>query len=79
MLTTKNKTADAVKSTQSVETMESMESVGEVQKYGKVQILASAKYANRRDLINALLDDNNQYTIDEVEKIVNGFMKGKVK
>lgn len=49
------------------------------QKFNKVQILASAQYANRRDLVNALLEDEKQYTKKEVDELINEFMKGKVK
>ena len=47
------------------------------QKFSKVQILASAQYANRRDLVDALLDDNKEYTKAEVAKIISDFMKEK--
>lgn len=47
------------------------------QKFSKVQILASAQYANRRDLVYALLDDNKEYTKAEVAKIISDFMKEK--
>lgn len=47
--------------------------------FSKEQILASARYRNRRDLVAALLDDRKEYTIEEVEEVINGFMKGKVK
>ena len=49
------------------------------QKFNKVQILASAQYANRRDLVDALLEDEKQYTKKEVDELINKFMKGKVK
>lgn len=46
--------------------------------YTKDQILASEKYVKRRDLINALLDDGKEYTIEEVDKMMQKFLKGKV-
>lgn len=46
--------------------------------YTKEQLLASRRYANRRDVISALLDDGKTYTLSEVEKLMNRFMKGKV-
>lgn len=49
------------------------------QKFSKAQILASAQYANRRDLVDALLDDNKKYTKSEVGQLVDKFMKGQVK
>lgn len=47
--------------------------------YTKDQLLASKKYAGRRDIVNALLDNNKQYTTDEVDTIIENYMKGKVK
>ena len=47
-------------------------------KYKKDQILASAKYASKKDVLNALLDDK-EYTLQEVDGLIEKFMKGKVK
>lgn len=47
--------------------------------FSKEQILESAKYSNRRDLINALLVDGESYTFETVDKKIEDFMKGKVK
>lgn len=49
------------------------------QKFSKAQILASAQYANRRDLVDALLSDNKKYTKAQVDELINKFMKGTVK
>lgn len=46
--------------------------------YTKDQILLSEKYAKRRDLVNALLEDGKEYTIAEVEARMDKFLKGKV-
>lgn len=46
--------------------------------YSKEQILQSAKYAKRRDLLNAVLEENRAYTLDEVDARIEKFMKGKV-
>jgi hypothetical protein len=43
------------------------------------QIAASARYSNRRDLVNALLDKDKKYTITQVDQMVNLYEKGKVK
>ena len=45
----------------------------------KKQLLTSEKYASRRDLLNALLDDNEAYTTVQVDEIIEKFLKGKVK
>lgn len=46
--------------------------------FSKEQILASNKYANRRDALDAILDDNGVYTIEQVDSLLEKFMKGKV-
>lgn len=46
--------------------------------YTKDQILMSEKYAKRRDLVNALLEDDKEYTIAEVDEMMEKFLKGKV-
>lgn len=47
--------------------------------FSKAQILASAKYRVRRDVVDALLDDSKKYTMKQVDEIIDNFMKGKVK
>lgn len=44
-------------------------------KYSKEQILSSARYANRHDILNALLTDGKEYTIAEVDSIMDGWFK----
>lgn len=46
--------------------------------YSKYQLMASGKFAKRKDLLNALLEDDKQYTVAKVEEIINNFMKGRV-
>lgn len=48
-------------------------------KFTRQQVLTSARYKNRRDLVSALLNDDRTYTITEVDQKINQFMKGKVK
>lgn len=47
--------------------------------FKKEQIIASARYANRRDLVDALLDEKKSYTIKTVDNLMEKYMKGKVK
>lgn len=50
----------------------------ETKVFSKKQILAAARYENRRDLAEALLEEERNYTMEEVDKMMSGFMKGKV-
>ena len=43
------------------------------------QLAASKRYANRRDIIMALLEDGKAYTLNEVDGLIEKYMKGKVK
>ena len=49
------------------------------QKFSKEQILASARYANRRDLVDALLDKDKSYTFETVDNRIEKYKKGQVK
>jgi hypothetical protein len=46
-------------------------------KFTKEQILASDKYANRKDVINAVWVGES-LTINQIEDLIEKFMKGKV-
>ena len=48
-------------------------------KFSKQQFVRSAKYRDRRDLVDALLDGSKKYTMEQVDKLIDEFMKGKVK
>ena len=47
--------------------------------FTKDQLAASKRYAPLRDMVNVLLEDGKQYTLDEVDKKIEAFKKGKVK
>lgn len=47
-------------------------------KFGKSQLVRCGKYRDRRDLVDALLDDSKKYTMEQVDRMIDGFMKGKV-
>lgn len=42
------------------------------------QLLKAKKYTDKKDLLNALLNENEQYTIKQVDDIIEKFLKGKV-
>ncbi|HBY2676348.1 hypothetical protein M3F86_005590 [Clostridioides difficile] len=45
-------------------------------KFTKEQIVNSKKYVNRKDLLNAILKENDLYSFSEVEDRINKFMNG---
>lgn len=61
----------ATSATASVQTAETQ--------FSKEQIVASARYRNYRDLVDALLDDKKKYTFETVDKMIENYKKGKVK
>lgn len=46
--------------------------------YSKQQILRSKIYADKQDIIDALLEDHKEYTLESVDKIIKKFMKMEV-
>lgn len=46
--------------------------------FTKEQILASKKYANRKDVCKTVIPDDFCGTLKEVDTLVDKFMKGKV-
>jgi hypothetical protein len=46
--------------------------------FTKEQILASKKYLNRRDVLDAILPDDFKGTLKKVDSLLCKFMKGKV-
>ena len=63
-----------------VETVEAVEPVVETPDlYFKDTILRSKKFRNNADALKVLLKDNQPYTMEQVEGILDEFMKGQVK
>lgn len=46
--------------------------------FTKKQLLHFKRYRDRRDLLAAVLTDDQPYTIEETDKLISDFMKGKV-
>ncbi len=48
--------------------------------FSKAHILTFKRYANRRDLLSVLLKDDQRYTLDQVDGLIQKFQtpKGKV-
>lgn len=57
---------------------ETTEPIKEESKFTKEQILSSEKYANRRDALGVVLSDDESYTLEQVDSLLDKFMKGKV-
>ena len=48
--------------------------------FSKAKVLILNRYAGRRDLLAQLLKDGKDYTLDQVDALIQNFMKkGKVK
>ena len=47
--------------------------------FTKEQILASNKYSNKKDVCNTVIPDDFHGTLNEVDVLIENFMKGKVK
>ena len=45
----------------------------------KAQLVASKRYAEKQDLINALLEDGKTYTTDAVDALIEKYLKGTVR
>ncbi len=52
----------------------------EIAKYSKKQILSSKKFSLiEKDVLKALIEDDKQYSIDEVVKLLKDFLEKGVK
>ena len=47
--------------------------------FSKEQLLSADRFQSRRDIVNALLSPDKQYTVEAVEEMIEKYMKGKVK
>lgn len=46
--------------------------------FSRAQLLQSKKYAQQKDLLNALLATDREYTAAQVDTVIDDFLKGKV-
>lgn len=51
----------------------------EERRFSKAQLLVSERFSGKRDVLEALLSDEREYSICETDKIIEKFLKGKVK
>lgn len=47
--------------------------------FSKEQLLATERFQERKDIVNALLSPDKQYTVETVEQMIEKYMKGQVK
>lgn len=47
--------------------------------FTKEALVNSKRFRNEHDIVSALLQDDVEYTISEVEDMIKNYMKGKVK
>ena len=47
--------------------------------FNKSDLIKSKRYADKRDILNALLKDGKTYTIEQVEKMIKTFLSKEVK
>lgn len=48
------------------------------QKYTKAALAGSKRFQARRDLLNAILDDDGMFTVEEAEAIINFYLNKEV-
>lgn len=48
-------------------------------RFSKGQLAASERFRNRRDIVEALLETGETYTVKTVEEKIKNFLKGKVR
>ena len=48
-------------------------------RFTKQQIVKSARYKDQPDLVNALLQADQEYTLDQVDKIITEYLNKEVK
>ena len=44
--------------------------------YSFSQLISSQRYCDKTDILNALLDNEKSYTLEETDKIINEFLQG---
>lgn len=47
--------------------------------FSREQIISAKKYKHQKDIVNVVLEDDQKYTIKQVDDLIEKFKKGKVK
>lgn len=50
----------------------------EIVTFPKEQILSAKRFSNRKDILGELLEDGVEYSFDQVDSLMDEYMKGKV-
>lgn len=58
------------------ETIEVAEVIETPVSYTKEQIYKSKRYMNKKDIVTVMLKDDKRYTFEEVDVLINQFLKG---
>ena len=72
----KNK-AEQAEQVENIEQAEPLNKNTEIKKCSKEQFLKSKTFQDQKDLVNALLEDGKEYTVEEVKKIIDDFLNAK--
>ena len=48
-------------------------------RYAKEQLLKAKRFRDNVDILNVVLDEYSVYTVKETEKLINNFLRGKVR
>lgn len=60
------------------EKTKSKEEILEASKFTKEQLVSSRLFRNNKDVLNALIKDNEELTIEQAKERIENFRKGKV-
>lgn len=47
--------------------------------FNKKQLMSSEKFGGYRDILSSLLMDGREYSVEAAEKMIENYLKGKVK
>lgn len=47
--------------------------------FTKAQVLSATRYTEDKDILSVVLAEKAKYTLDEVDSLIQKFLKGKVK
>lgn len=48
-------------------------------KWTKAQLLMSNRYKHKKDVLNAVLEDGKEYTVDQADSKIHEYLKGGAK